>query len=70
MINTPQPLRPEQSVEKAKEPYRVPNALENSSLSADVRNVHELSSSVDNISESIESVNEQAVNELRRCWDG
>lgn len=55
--NTPQPLRPEQSVGKANEPYHVPNALENSSPSADVRNVHEIGSSIDSISSSAEKVN-------------
>lgn len=40
-----------------KEPYRVPNALENSSPSADVQNAHELSSSNNSISNSSKNVN-------------
>lgn len=37
--------------------YRVPNALENTSPSADVQNAHELSSSNDNMSNFSENVN-------------
>ncbi len=45
-----------------KEPYRVPNALEKSSPSADVRNVHEFSSSSNSISNPSENVNDSSYN--------
>ncbi len=48
-INTPQPLRPKQSVGKANEPYRVSNASNIIDPSTNVQDAHELSPSKSSI---------------------